>query len=324
MNEENAKKLLFSVADALDEAGLPFCLGAGTLLGAIREDRFIPIDRDIDLLARAEEFEPLVPTIKNTLLKRGLSVEVIDHRHAGYWDGRAYGIKFSGYDEHGDLEAFTKMPGNVRYNPTHLSKDPFCIVFDANDFSTWVSRHFYGRAFNVPFVAHRILASLYDEWQVPDTRYNQPCLHRAYKPNFLTKQDIVYAAMCLDVLHPGHLNIIEHASKLGKVWVGLLSDDAISLYKKPPLLDYQARYQIALAIESVSCVVRQETYLASLLEHKPAYVVHGDDWKEGGQEVSRQLVLDLLPHWGGELIEIPYTPGYSSSSLKEQIRNAKP
>ena len=324
MNEDNAKKLLYNVAEALDEVGLPFCLGAGTLLGAIREDRFIPIDRDIDLWARAEEFEPLVPEITHAMQWRGLTAEVIDHRHAGYWDGRAYAIKFSGYGEHGDLTAFTKMPGNIRYNPTHLSPHPFCIVFDADDFGAWVPRHFYGKAFNVPLCAQDILVDLYGTWEIPDTTYDQPCQHRAYKPNFLTKQEIVYVGMCLDVLHPGHLTILKHASKLGDVMVGLLSDDAIRLYKKPPLLDYQARYDIASALTPVGNVVCQETYLVSLLEHKPAYVVHGDDWKEGPQLASRQLVLELLPHWGGQLVEIPYTPGYSSSALKEQIRNTQP
>ncbi len=325
MNEENAKKLLFDVADALDEVKLPFCLGAGTLLGAIREDRFIPIDLDIDLWANAEEFEPSVPAILIAMQNRGLKTEVINHRHAGYWDGRDYAIKFSGHGEHGDLTAFTKMPGNIRYNPTHASQEPFCIVFNADDFyfESWASQTFYGRVFWIPnnFVA--ILNQLYDDWKTPDTEYDQPCLHRAYKPHFLTKQDIVYVAMCLDVLHPGHLNILEHAKKLGTVWVGLLSSNSICKYKDPPVFGYQARHEIASAISLVSTVVRQEDYLTSLLEHKPAYVVHGDDWKKGPQADSRQLVVDLLPHWDGKLVEIPYTPGYSSSELKKQIQNTK-
>jgi phosphoenolpyruvate phosphomutase len=325
MNEENAKKLLFAVADALGEAGLPFCLGSGTLLGAIREERFIPIDLDIDLWACAEDFEPLVPQIVKAMQKRSLETEVINHRHAGYWDGRDYAIKFSGYGEHGDLTAFTSMPGNIRYNPTHASDDPFCIVFNADDFNFqgfhWI---FYGREFCVPANPTNILTEIYNKWEVPDTTYDQPCIRHAYKPNFLTKQNIVYVAMCLDVLHPGHLNILRHAKELGEVWVGLLTDEAISLYKNPPLLDYQARHQTASALGLVSKVVQQEDYLASLLEHKPAYVVHGDDWKKGPQMPSRQLVLDLLPHWGGKLVEIPYTFGYSSSMLKEQMRNATP
>ena len=324
MNEENAKKLLFAVADALEEVGLPFCLGSGTLLGAIREKRFIPIDKDIDLWARAEEFKLLVPAVEKALLKRGFGVEIINHRHAGYWDGRDYAVKFSGHGEHGDLTAFTRMPGNLRYNPTHASDEPFCIVFDSEEFDFWIPIRFYGRSFHVPSNSHDILRQLYDKWEIPDKTFNQLCLHRAYKMDFLTRQPIVYVAMCLDVIHPGHLNILEQARKLGEVWIGLLTKEAISQYKDPPLLSYQARYQIASAMSLVNNVVPQKSYLSALLKHKPAYVVHGDDWKEGPQTGSRRLVLDLLPHWGGELIEVPYTPGYSSSMLKSQIRNQTP
>ncbi len=323
MNEENAKHLLFDVDGVLNNAGLHYCLGSGTLLGAIREDRFIPIDQDIDLWARAEEFEPLVPKIVTLMRSLGLKTEVIDHRHAGYWDGRDYAIKFSGYGEHGDLTAFTKMPGNFRYNPTHASKEPFCIVF-SEEVCIWTPRDFYGKLFYVPQISNQILTQLYDDWETPDTEYDQPCVHRAYKPNFLTKQDVAYVAMCLDVLHPGHLNILRHAKRAAKtVWVGLLTDEAINLYKNTPILNYQARHEIASELSMVTAVVRQEDYLTSLLKYKPAYVVHGDDWKKGPQIASRQLVLDLLPHWGGKLVEVPYTPGYSSSALKERIRDTK-
>jgi phosphoenolpyruvate phosphomutase len=328
MNEENAKRLLFDVADALEESGLPFCLGSGTLLGAIREDRFIPIDQDIDLWARAEEFEPLVPQIVAAMESRGLKTEVIDHRHAGYWDGRPYAIKFSGHGEHGDLAASTLMPGGFRYCPKHGGGDPYCIVFDAVDFEPYSPKLFYDRVFSVPNHYRSILFYLYDQWLIPDTVYEQPCKRLAWKYDFLTKQDIVYVPMCLDVLHPGHLNLLKHASGTagaseGNVWVGLLSDDAIGKYKDPPLFDYQARREIAWALRVVDKVVCQEDYLSALLEHKPAYVVHGDDWKEGPQEASRQLVLDLLPHWGGKLVEVPYTQGYSSSELKEKAHDQR-
>ena len=42
----------------------------------------------------------------------------------------------------------------------------------------------------------------------------------------------VYVGMSADILHPGHINILKEASKLGKVTVGLLNDKAISSYKK--------------------------------------------------------------------------------------------
>ena len=50
--------------------------------------------------------------------------------------------------------------------------------------------------------------------------------------------------MSADIIHPGHLNIINHASKLGDVIIGLLTDRAISSYKKPPIMDYKDREKI--------------------------------------------------------------------------------
>jgi len=325
MNEQNARKLLFDVADALEEVGLPFCFGFGTLLGAIRENRFIPFDGDIDLSARAEEFEPLAGDIERALMKRGLRVELIDHRHSGYWNGRPYAVKYYGHGEHGDIAASAKL-GPYRYHPSHASRNPYCIVFDDKAFSMWRSIKFYGRQFNVPVAAPRMLYELYDQWEVPDKFLNQSFKtseHRAYIPHFLTKQDITYVPMCLDVVHPGHLNILKAAAALGKpVWVGLLSDEAIRKYKPEPVLGFQTRLAIALALKLVDSVACQQDYLESLLAHKPAFVVHGDDWREGAQAASRQLVIDTLQHWGGELVEVPYTPGYSSTELKAAIRDA--
>lgn len=325
MNEENARKLLFDVADALDAAGLPFCLGAGTLLGAVREDRFIPIDRDIDLWARAEHFEPLLPAIVEQMRIRGIQPETIDHRHTGYWDGRPYAVKFKKYGEHGDLTAFTKL-GPYRYNPTHGSPHPFCIVFDANKFDVWMPRYFYDREFWVPRDCIYILDELYEpQWRIPHVEYNQPCNHPAYLPNFLTKKKIIYVPMCMDLLHCGHLYVLSEAARTVAVelWVGLLTDEAICKYKSPPVFNYASRYEMTIGQKFVDNVVPQEDYLESLLRHKPAYVVHGDDWKEGPQMASRQLVLDTLPHWGGKLVEVRRIPGYSSTKLKDRIRDTK-
>ncbi len=321
MNEVNAHKLLFDVADVLDFVGLPFCLGAGTLLGAIRESRFIPIDRDIDLWSRAEDFEPIVGTLVDEMRTRGMNPDVIDHRHAGYWDGRAYAVKFSKYGEHGDLTTFTKL-GPYRYNPTHGSRDPFCIVFGDGVFGIWRKTKFYGREFQVPVASTEVLSELYGNWNVPDTQYDQPCEHRAYKSKFLTKQEISYVPMCLDVLHPGHLNMLQQAAKLERnVWIGLLSDEAIRKYKPSPLFDYSAREAIAMGLSGVSKVVCQDDYMTSMLELRPAYLLHGDDWCEGVQSVSRQIVKATLPHWGGKLVEVPYTTGYSSSGLKIEMQS---
>ena len=60
----------------------------------------------------------------------------------------------------------------------------------------------------------------------------------------MKKNKIAYVPLAVDILHTGHLNIIETAKKYGKVVVGLLSDSAISEYKDLPTLDYEERYKI--------------------------------------------------------------------------------
>lgn len=132
----------------------------------------------------------------------------------------------------------------------------------------------------------------------------------------------VYVGMSADLVHPGHLNIIKKASELGEVIIGLLTDEAIASYKRLPHMDFDQRREVVENIKGVSRVVAQETldYVPNLEWLKPDYVVHGDDWKEGVQSKVRQRVIDTLAIWGGELVEVPYTKGISSTQLKGAIR----
>ena len=133
----------------------------------------------------------------------------------------------------------------------------------------------------------------------------------------------VYVGISADLIHHGHLNIINEARKLGEVTLGLLTDEAIVSYKRLPLLTYEQRKVIMENIKGVSQIVPQETldYLPNLKKLKPDYVVHGDDWKTGVQKETRQRVIDVLKEWGGELIEVPYTHGVSSTQLKGALHD---
>ncbi|MBI2635369.1 MAG: phosphoenolpyruvate mutase [Parcubacteria group bacterium] len=132
---------------------------------------------------------------------------------------------------------------------------------------------------------------------------------------------ITYVAMSADLLHPGHLNIINRAQKLGKVVIGLLTDEAIASYKRVPLLTYEQRKTVIESVKSVSAVIPQTTldYVPNLRRLKPDYVVHGDDWKTGVQKEVRERVIQTLKEWGGKLVEPKYTPGVSSTKLIEAI-----
>jgi len=132
---------------------------------------------------------------------------------------------------------------------------------------------------------------------------------------------IVYIAMSADLIHPGHLNIINTAARYGEVVVGVLTDQAIASYKRLPHMNFEQRKQIVENLKGVDRVIPQETldYVPNLKMLKPDYVVHGDDWKEGVQRETRQRVIDTLAEWGGKLIEPSYTEGISSTQIKKAL-----
>ena len=135
-------------------------------------------------------------------------------------------------------------------------------------------------------------------------------------------KSIVYVGMSADLIHPGHMNILEEAAKYGQVTVGLLTDKAIASYKRLPALTYEQRKKIIENIKHVHNVVPQDTldYTDNLKRIQPDYVVHGDDWKDGVQKETRQKVIDTLNTWKGKLIEIPYTKGISSTQLHNSLK----
>ena len=133
---------------------------------------------------------------------------------------------------------------------------------------------------------------------------------------------VVYLGMVGDILHPGLINIITEATKLGDVMVGLYTDKAIAAYRRLPYMTYEQRKQVVENIKGVTQVVAQDdySYIPNLLKYKPNYIIHGDDWKEGRDSELRDAVFKTMHEIGGEVIEIPYTKGINSSSLGKDIR----
>jgi phosphoenolpyruvate phosphomutase / 2-hydroxyethylphosphonate cytidylyltransferase len=140
----------------------------------------------------------------------------------------------------------------------------------------------------------------------------------------MTKEKpLVYVGMSADLVHPGHLNIINEAKKLGRVIVGLLTDKAIASYKRLPYMPFEQRKIVIENIKGVDEVIAQEIldYVPNLLKLKPDYVVHGDDWKEGIQKETRQRVIETIKEWGGKLIEFSYTKGISSTKYNYMLKD---
>jgi phosphoenolpyruvate phosphomutase len=131
----------------------------------------------------------------------------------------------------------------------------------------------------------------------------------------------VYVAMSADIIHQGHLNVINEARKIGDVTVGLHTDDVIRGYWRNPIMKYEERKEVVSNIKGIVSVVPQDSLdqVANLEELKPDYVVHGDDWLEGSQRQLRDKVIDVIKKWGGKLVEVPYTHGVSISKLDEDL-----
>lgn len=138
-----------------------------------------------------------------------------------------------------------------------------------------------------------------------------------------SKEATVYIAMSADILHSGHLNIIKTGQEYGRVVIGLLTDEAIASYKRLPFMNYEQRFAVISNLKGVDEVIPQTTldYRPNLRTLKPAFVVHGSDWREGVQKQTRQQVIDVLAEWGGELIEPDYTDGISSTIVQSKLKS---
>ena len=131
----------------------------------------------------------------------------------------------------------------------------------------------------------------------------------------------VYVGMSADLIHLGHLNILTKAAELGEVTVGVLTDSAIASYKRLPYMSFDQRSAVVSSLKQVSNVIQQNQldYTENLELLKPDFVVHGDDWKEGIQSETRKKVVDIISQWGGQVIDVPYTEGVSSTSLNKAV-----
>ncbi len=130
-----------------------------------------------------------------------------------------------------------------------------------------------------------------------------------YIKNNLKKNKTVYLAFSTDIIHGGHIRILKKAAELGKVIVGVMSDQAVASFKRYPVLDYEHRYEIIKNIRYVDEVFEQKSlsYKDNLINIKPDYVVHGDEWREDNLKYIREETLNILKEIGGKLIEYPFS-----------------
>ncbi len=130
-----------------------------------------------------------------------------------------------------------------------------------------------------------------------------------------------YTCFTTDVIHEGHLNIIENAKKYGRVVVGALSIPESIRYNKFPTVSIEERIALYRSIPGVDEVVVQEDmgYTDVIEKIHPDYIIHGDNWKDGPESFIREKVKASLESYGGELIEVPYTYNEQVKKIDRQL-----
>ncbi len=100
----------------------------------------------------------------------------------------------------------------------------------------------------------------------------------------------VYLPMSAEIVHYGHINVINKAAKFGKVIVGLLTDSAIAEFERVPHLTFEQRKNVVENIKGVDSVIAQETFSieSNINSLNPDYFVHGDVWHKRREACSRE------------------------------------
>ena len=133
----------------------------------------------------------------------------------------------------------------------------------------------------------------------------------------------VYMCFSTDIIHGGHIAIIRKAQKLGRLIVGVLSDEAVASYKRMPLVPASERRVMFENIAGVYRVIEQKTlsYKENLEKYRPSIVVHGDDWCTGFQKPIRDEVTSILASYGGKLVEYPYSNDDKYKDIEARTRS---
>ena len=129
---------------------------------------------------------------------------------------------------------------------------------------------------------------------------------------------VVFTNGCYDLLHPGHIRLLEQARSLGDVLILALNSDAsVRRFKGPsrPLLAEEERAEVALALNAVNAAVLfdEDTPRELIAEVLPDVLIKGADWSHfiaGKEEVEAA---------GGKVMTVALEPGYSTTNIVERV-----
>jgi glycerol-3-phosphate cytidylyltransferase len=131
---------------------------------------------------------------------------------------------------------------------------------------------------------------------------------------------VVYTVGTFDLLHVGHLALLEHCASLGDtVAVGVASDEVVKLYKPNiPVIPLEQRMQMLQALSCVDIVLpyHELDYIAVCKQVKADIFVIGADW---GKKPHNQGVENYLKAQGKKVVQVQYNPQNSSTNIKKVV-----
>ena len=153
--------------------------------------------------------------------------------------------------------------------------------------------------------------------------YTRPDLVRARAEWRRTGKTVVFTNGCYDILHPGHIRLLERARSLGDLLILALNTDAsVARLKGPsrPLISEADRARMALALEAVDAVAffDEDTPRELIAEVLPDILIKGADWAHfiaGREEVEAA---------GGRVMALALEPGYSTTNIIEELIARQP
>jgi D-beta-D-heptose 7-phosphate kinase/D-beta-D-heptose 1-phosphate adenosyltransferase len=134
------------------------------------------------------------------------------------------------------------------------------------------------------------------------------------------RRRVVFANGCFDLLHVGHVTLLERAKRLGDVLVvAVNSDRSVRALKGPhrPVMSQRSRTRLLAALASVDYVTvfGAPTPAALIRRLQPDVLVKGADWS-AEEIVGRQVVAQR----GGRVVRIPLINGHSTTRLLDRIK----
>ena len=134
---------------------------------------------------------------------------------------------------------------------------------------------------------------------------------------------VVFTNGVFDLLHPGHVDVLAAARGAGDALVvGVNSDDSVRRLKGPgrPIRTAVERALVLGALESVDAVAvfEQDTPLELIVALRPDIIVKGGDYSPDTVVGRREV-----ESWGGAVKIIPLTPGQSTTSIIEKLRDQR-